>query len=308
MDEDQHSAVIDSCKQHFVMDCGSSNTSLAEPLEPANTKRPRLELDDREEESSETPNLNPSREERGYENPVIEDESFNNFINDNVGTLENRNMQFTLSQLLAMDTDLPLGWTREDTELEGSRLSIYLKHLTFKTTKATQTVVWKSITIQDDMSVEVSILGEPLNLKTFDFPSVVISAEQFRKLLSSVHALKVCSGCTGSSVQSEIDRLQCRNIKKDIVGTWRRDTCTLLVSNTSMCRSCQITKKNLADRIRKWKQGKTKNLRNRNQEEKRVLSKIKAKYCRAAYAKKQAVRCSYSFKNYSRKTRSLCCK
>lgn len=94
MDEDQHSAVIDRYKQDFVTDSGTISASFAEPLELATTKRPSLELDYREQESSKTLGPNPPRKEQGYGNPVIEPNLL--ISNDKAATSENRSTIYTV--------------------------------------------------------------------------------------------------------------------------------------------------------------------------------------------------------------------
>lgn len=171
------------------------------------------------------------------------------------------NSPLTFDRLAEGEINLPPGWLIQKTVCARTKLLILFTNKCVNVQKLWKTFILKAVTVENDLSVQVTVLGKPVDLEKLQFPCRLTNTAEFETLLSTIHCMNVCKGCAGSSVDEHLKNSICNTLSKDSSDMWRHNDCSLLLSNVTTCKFCRSAQKTLATRFRRWKTGKVKNKR-----------------------------------------------
>ncbi|XP_071640111.1 uncharacterized protein [Temnothorax longispinosus] len=197
-----------------------------------------------------------------------------------------------LAELSTGELSLPSRWimqSMQSSKSEGSKLLIVFTLESVKIDEHFQTFISKAVTVTEDLSVEINVYGQPLNPINFDVPCRVTSIECLQDIIFTIDRLHICTGCNGSAVEQEMQRLHCRTVKKDFTGSWRHINCIGLLSNTTVCQFCRTAKKSIANILRRLNKSKSQKIQATTFTEKKMLwLKLQSKCRKALQAKRQS--------------------
>ncbi|XP_068993676.1 uncharacterized protein [Neodiprion pinetum] len=209
--------------------------------------------------------------ERGHVSPAIQSIS--------VKSASSVSLEFT--ELLTAEVSLPSGWIKYNTGCGGKKLVFFYTNKTLEIEKTYHMFPFKNVAVEENMSIQLKIVGILLDASKFDMPRYITSIEQLQDLLLKIHRLTVCSGAIQSSVTSGLEASS-NALRKDIGDTWRHNQCALLLFNDKICAHCRSAKNTFKKSCRRHARDEV------NPQKKKQLSVLLKKYRSALRAKRLA--------------------
>ncbi|XP_043274872.1 uncharacterized protein [Venturia canescens] len=198
---------------------------------------------------------------------------------------------FGFNDILTAQLNLPTGWARQATSCGDNKIVFFFIHHTVEIEGIFQTFLLKDVTIKENLSIQIRVMGLQLDPASLQLPSVITDIEQLQDLLTKIHRFNLCNGCAEPPIKPELEQLNCKAIRKDVMNKWRHAECCLLISKGRNCPYCSRAKKTLETNFRRFIQNKVKDRRKKKKdlnEQKKTLVRLQSRYRAAIKAKRLA--------------------
>lgn len=148
---------------------------------------------------------------------------------------------------LALFINVPSGWSATYIRDHHPNVFVISNRKIHQDDPFYKSFTQKEIYITPDLTLQVNVLGEKIDLSTFNVRTDKMNDTRvLNELIVKIDQVMVCSG---SHKSHEILPNDCPSVKRDIADCHRHVNCPLVIAKSTTCALCQKARKTIARRL-----------------------------------------------------------